>query len=123
MDVLILLAAIITRSISSNVAVNLTISFSFQTKVHRLQKLLHDQKEKPIDRGIFWTEFFIRNSGAPHLRLASRKLNRFQRSLLDVYLILIAVMIILVIALLKCVRWTFKRLILRSIFPPTRSAN
>lgn len=63
----------------------------YAQKVQHLKGLLHDQPETPLERGIYWTEYFIRHQGAGHLKLGSRYLNRFQRSLIDVYLILITI--------------------------------
>jgi len=56
--------------------------------VKRLQSLLRDQPETPMERAIFWTEYAIRHNGAPALSLASRHLNWIQRNLIDVYLLL-----------------------------------
>ena len=63
--------------------------------VRRRQNLLHDQPETPLERGLYWTEYFARHDGAEHLRLGSRHLNRFQRSLIDVYFVLIAMTFVL----------------------------
>ena len=64
---------------------------SYIQNVRRRQSLLRDQSESPLERGLYWAEYFIRHDGAQHLRLGSRDLNRFQRSLIDVYLILTAI--------------------------------
>ena len=51
--------------------------------------LLHDQMETPLERAVFWTEYVIRHKGAEHLQLASRDLTCYQRSLIDVYFVLL----------------------------------
>ena len=68
----------------------------------RLQSLLRDQPETPMDRAIFWTEYAIRHNGAPALLLASRDLNWIQRNLIDVYLFL-TVSFITLLSLSTCV--------------------
>jgi glucuronosyltransferase len=49
---------------------------------------MRDQKERPIDRAVYWIEYVIRRKGAPHLRSSSRHLNIFQRNLFDLNLLL-----------------------------------
>ncbi|KAH8406762.1 hypothetical protein KR222_010008 [Zaprionus bogoriensis] len=38
-------------------------------------KLYSDQKDTPLERAIWWTEYVLRHNGAPHLRSASRDLS------------------------------------------------
>lgn len=61
---------------------------AYRRVAKRRQALIRDQPETPLERAVYWSEYYIRHRGAPHLRLASRQLNRFQRALLDVYLVL-----------------------------------
>lgn len=77
---------------------------SFVENVRRRQILLHDQSESPLERGLYWTEYIARHGGAPHLQLGSRHLNRFQRSLIDVYLILAAIACLFIFAAWRCLR-------------------
>ena len=70
----------------------------YRENVKRLQSLLRDQPETPMERAIFWIEYAIRHNGAPALSLASRDLNYIQRNLIDVYLIL-ALMFIFLLSL------------------------
>ena len=67
-----------------------------------MSTLLHDQPESPLDRAVYWTEFYLRHKGAKHLRLGSRNLSSYQRALVDVYAV-IAAAILLPIALLVLV--------------------
>jgi glucuronosyltransferase len=50
----------------------------------QVSALARDQMESPLNRAVYWIEYVIRNQGAPHLRIASRKLSLFQRYLFDV---------------------------------------
>ncbi|EFX68357.1 putative UDP-glucuronosyltransferase [Daphnia pulex] len=75
---------------------------SYVENVRRRQSLLLDQSESPLERGLYWAEYIARHGGAPHLQLGSRHLNRFQRSLVDVYLILAAIACLLIFATWRC---------------------
>jgi glucuronosyltransferase len=75
---------------------------SYVENVRRRQSLLHDQSESPLERGLYWAEYIARHGGAPQLQLGSRHLNRFQRSLGDVYLILAAIACLLIFATWRC---------------------
>ena len=77
----------------------------------KLQEILKDQSETPLERGVYWTEYMIRHKGAPHLRLQARNLNWFQRSLWDVYLFLAAVGIIVLLVTLTCFYFLSKKLL------------
>jgi glucuronosyltransferase len=65
---------------------------SFSIAAKRLSGLLRDQLQSPLERAVFWTEYVIRHNGSmDHLRLGSRKLAPYQRSLIDVYLVLVLI--------------------------------
>ena len=55
-------------------------------RIRRISKLMRDQKERPMDRAIYWIEYAIRHQGAQHLRSPARYLNVFQRDSNDIYL-------------------------------------
>ena len=50
---------------------------------------MRDQKERPLDRAVYWIEYVIRHQGAPHLRSSSRYLNLFQRDLIDIVTLIV----------------------------------
>lgn len=61
----------------------------YKVEVLKRQILLRDQKETPLERGIYWTEYVIRHKGAYHLQSPSKDLNFFQYYLIDVGLLFI----------------------------------
>lgn len=63
-------------------------------------KLYKDQKDTPLERAIWWTEYVLRHKGAPHLRSASRDLNLFQLHGLDTWGLLCGVASLILIILL-----------------------
>jgi glucuronosyltransferase len=52
--------------------------------MNQVSALARDQMASPLDRVVYWIEYVIRNQGAPHLRIASRKFSLFQGCLSDV---------------------------------------
>ncbi|KAF5291051.1 hypothetical protein FQA39_LY14484 [Lamprigera yunnana] len=61
----------------------------YREDVRKKQLLLRDQKETPLERAIFWTEYVIRHKGAKHLQSPLKDLNLIQYYLIDVILVLI----------------------------------
>lgn len=45
---------------------------------------MRDRPVKPMDLAVYWTEFVIKNKGAPHLRVAGVDLPWYKYLLLDV---------------------------------------
>jgi glucuronosyltransferase len=88
---------------------NLFLIFRYDSNVKRLQSLLRDQPETPLERAVFWTEYVLRNKGAAALQLGSRNLSRFQRNLIDVYCILFATFVSLTVAVALVIRWACSR--------------
>ncbi|KAI4462503.1 UDP-glucosyltransferase [Holotrichia oblita] len=56
----------------------------YKTNVKKMQYLLNDQKETPLERAVYWTEYVLKHKGAEHLLSPSRNLNVFQYYLIDV---------------------------------------
>lgn len=64
----------------------------YKVEVLKRQILLRDQKETPLERSIYWTEYVIRHKGAYHLQSPAKDLNLFQYYLIDVGLLFICTM-------------------------------
>jgi len=64
---------------------------------------MRDQKERPLDRAVYWIEYVIRHQGAPHLRSSSRYLNLFQRDLIDIALAVFAFLIASIYVVLRTI--------------------
>ena len=86
-----------------------------------VSELMRDQNERPLDRAVYWIEYVIRHQGAQHLRSASRKLALYQRGLLDVTVIVVAVSVILAYAAYLFFAWTVSKW--PSSTPSTKSVN
>ncbi|XP_026274905.2 UDP-glycosyltransferase UGT5-like isoform X1 [Frankliniella occidentalis] len=63
--------------------------------------LIHDQKETPLERAVWWAEYVGRHRGAPHLRSPARDLYWHQVMMLDIAALLaLAVLAVLLVAFL-----------------------
>nr|WHM27968.1 UDP-glycosyltransferase family 468 member A4 [Frankliniella occidentalis] len=73
--------------------------------------LIHDQKETPLERAVWWAEYVGRHRGAPHLRSPARDLYWHQVMMLDIAALLaFAVLAVLLVAFLvvKCAVYFFR---------------
>ncbi|KAJ3662447.1 hypothetical protein Zmor_006797 [Zophobas morio] len=56
----------------------------YREDVKRRQFLLRDQKETPLERAVYWTEYVLRHNGAKHLQSPAKNMGVIQYYLLDV---------------------------------------
>jgi len=85
--------------------------YRYRENAQRLSRILRDQPRTPLEKAVYWTEYVIRQKGAPHLRSSVLDLAWYQYFLLDVIAVLaIATVSILLILLLVC------RVILKKLF-------
>ncbi|KAL3265257.1 hypothetical protein HHI36_009471 [Cryptolaemus montrouzieri] len=56
----------------------------YRTEVQKRQRVFKDQKETPLERAVFWTEYVLRNRGAKYLQSPSRFLSTSEYYMLDV---------------------------------------
>ncbi|XP_018319917.1 2-hydroxyacylsphingosine 1-beta-galactosyltransferase [Agrilus planipennis] len=61
----------------------------YKDEVKRRQMLLRDQKETPLERSIFWTEYVLRHRGAKHLQSPARNLSVIEYYMIDVICLLV----------------------------------
>ncbi|XP_069486613.1 UDP-glucuronosyltransferase 2A2-like isoform X3 [Ambystoma mexicanum] len=76
---------------------------TYKENALRLSQIHHDQPMKPLDRAVFWIEFVMRHKGAKHLRPASHNLTWYQYHCLDVIGLLLACLLAILLAVVKCV--------------------
>lgn len=83
----------------------------YKVEVKRRQTLLRDQKETPLERAIYWTEYVIRHKGAYHLQSPAKDLNFFQYYMIDV-IVIVTLMLFTTFAIFSYItRLAFKRLV------------
>lgn len=61
----------------------------YRIEVLRRQKVFKDQKETPLERAVFWTEYVLRNRGASYLQSPSRFLSASEYYMWDIAFILL----------------------------------
>nr|ASX94000.1 UDP-glycosyltransferase UGT50A4 [Zygaena filipendulae] len=80
----------------------------YRIEVRKRQLLLRDQKESPLDRAIYWTEYVIRHKGAYHLQSPAKDLNFFQYYLLDVAFLFVALFFVVFTLISYVLRFILK---------------
>lgn len=80
---------------------------TYKEEVKKRQLLLKDQKESPLERAVYWTEYVLRHRGAKHLQSPAKDLNYFQYYLIDVAI---------VIAFLCWLLWNVLKIVLNLIY-------
>ena len=70
--------------------------YRYSNNVRLSSHLLKSHLHHPLDKAVFWIESVLRHNGARHLHLGSRHLSLLQRSLIDVYVIMISIISIIV---------------------------
>lgn len=66
----------------------------YKEKVVQTAELLRDEPNTGLERAVWWTEYVIRNKGAPHFRNRSVDMPWHEFLLLDVYSFLLGVVLV-----------------------------
>lgn len=83
----------------------------YKIDVKRRQILLRDQKETPLERAIYWTEYVIRHKGAYHLQSPAKNLNFIQYYCLDAVLVVLFILLTTYTLISYILRLGFKKLV------------
>ncbi|CAL4113035.1 unnamed protein product [Meganyctiphanes norvegica] len=67
---------------------------SYNLRIKAVSKALKDQMESPNERVLWWIEYAIRHKDAPHMQYAAKNLNFIQYHMIDVWVFLIAIMLL-----------------------------
>lgn len=84
---IILLGNLTVESIVSTVK-NVVENPKYREKMQKLSKIFQNQKESPMERAVYWTEFLLENS-ADHLKSPTLKLGVIATKSYDVILLLL----------------------------------
>ncbi|XP_049881034.1 UDP-glucosyltransferase 2-like [Pectinophora gossypiella] len=69
---------------------------SYRKNVKKLDELMSDQPDDPLERAVWWTEYVLRHSGAKHLRAPAANISWAEYLLLDFFLTLFLGLFVLV---------------------------
>ena len=78
---------------------------SFRGNATRISQLAKDELRPAKDIAVYWIEHVLRHNGTKHLQLSSKKMPFYQRWLLDVIFVLVAVVfniLLLIYAIFYC---------------------
>lgn len=96
---------ITTESFSS--AVNsMLLNPMYSTRVKELSKLYRDRPQTALDTAIYWTEYVLRHSGAPHIQTPQVQMTFIERNSLDIA----ALLVLLIILGYKTIRFLLLRM-------------
>lgn len=82
----------------------------YKVEVKKRQLYLRDQKESPLERAIYWTEYVLRHKGAYHMQSPAKDLSFFQYYMFDVVLFAIFMLISIYILISYAIRFGIKKL-------------
>ncbi|CAH0400056.1 unnamed protein product [Chilo suppressalis] len=83
----------------------------YKIEVNKRQILLRDQKETPLERAVYWTEYVIRHKGAYHLQSPAKDLNYFQYYMIDVAVIVSLLLLVTFVISFYGLRSLFQNLV------------
>lgn len=78
--------------------------YRYKDNIKKLSELHKDQPIDPLELSVYWTEFVMRHKGAKHLRPAVHELNWIQYYCLDVVAFLFAILLLVVVLTVKCLK-------------------
>ncbi|RXG53456.1 hypothetical protein Avbf_17344 [Armadillidium vulgare] len=83
--------------------INEIINPSYKSKIEFVSNAFRDQPIPPLEKALWWTEYVIRNKGAPQLRSPARDLSWIEYLMLDILLFILFILFF--------IYWVFKKLI------------
>ncbi|RXG53455.1 UDP-glucuronosyltransferase 2B14 [Armadillidium vulgare] len=76
---------------------------SYKSRIENASNAFRDQPMPPLEKAVWWTEYVIRNKGAPQLRSPARDLSWIEYLMIDLLLLILFIFFLIF--------WTFKKLI------------
>jgi glucuronosyltransferase len=68
----------------------------YKLNTEKASVLFKDRPAKPVETAVWWTEYVLRNSDTSHLKPLAQTQFWFQRRLLDVWLFILAALLVIV---------------------------
>ena len=74
-----------------------------------MSAVMRNQPQTPAERIIFWVDYVLKFNGAEHLKTGATNLWFYQYHMLDVYLVLLAVIVCVILVLKASCSFCYKR--------------
>lgn len=68
----------------------------YKENVSKIKELVQDEPTSGLERAVWWTEYVIRNKGAPYFKNRAVDMPWTQYFLLDVFFFLLSVMLVVI---------------------------
>lgn len=82
---------------------------SYKNTATKISQVFRDQPMTPLETAKYWVEYVIRHKGAPHMHSAAQYLSFIEYHMLDVWLTLLAIVVIFGFILLKLIQWSLNK--------------
>ena len=92
------------RSFCSHFYLLVLYAYRYTESAEKMSFILRDELHTPVERAVFWTEHVLRHNGTKHLNLAARDLAFYQRALIDVYALILALIVVPIFLMGLCCR-------------------
>lgn len=86
------------------------LSNRYKKKAEEIAKLLKDQPMTGLEKAVWWTEYVIRNKGAPHLRNPGADMSWPEFLILDVVAFLVVIVAVTLVIFCKILCFLFRLL-------------
>lgn len=91
--------------------VKLLTNTTYSENAIRMSKAYQDQKEKPLDRAIWWIEWILRNPNAEYFKSPAINLGFFVENSFDIFLFTILAAVALLLLLVFFLFYLIKRIV------------
>jgi glucuronosyltransferase len=98
-------------------------TYRFRRNATRLSQLMRDELIPGKETGADWIEHVIRQKGAKHLKILAKDMPIYQRHLIDVIFVLIAVVLASIIFFFSIIWWIISKCRRMHITAPYRQAK
>ncbi|XP_039746211.1 UDP-glucosyltransferase 2-like [Pararge aegeria] len=99
----------ITETDLKNAILNIIQDKTYRENVVKLNKLIRDQPQSPLERAVWWTEYVLRHGGATHLRAAGAHMHWTEYYALDILLLLLSASVALFMGILLVIRYVVSK--------------
>ncbi|RXG61911.1 UDP-glucuronosyltransferase 2B20 [Armadillidium vulgare] len=89
-------------------------AFTYTSTVEYISNAFRDQPMPPLEKAVWWTEYVIRNKGAPQLRSPARDLSWIEYLMIDILLLILFIFFLIYIIFKKIINIIYSVLFVTS---------